>query len=75
MKKKNLAIIGVGFLFAIVFLWGVLSLDEFYKDGQSLPIWYYFKSISTDKLIDLSISLIPAPIMLYYAFKQPKKTA
>lgn len=75
MKKKTIAIIGIGILFTIAFLWGVLSLDEFYKDGQSLPLWYYTKQITTDKLIDLSISLIPVPIMLYYAFKKTKKTA
>lgn len=76
MKKNAIVFIGIGIILTIALAWVVQSLDEFYEDGQSLSLWYYFKSISTDKLIDLSITLIPAAVVvLYYAVKKTKKTA
>ncbi len=66
MKKKNMLIISLGLLLLLALAWTVLSLNEFYEEGQELSLWFYFKKINTDKLEGLIPFLIPAAVMPIY---------
>jgi hypothetical protein len=69
MKKLSLLILAT--LLSLAVMWSVLSLYQFYADGQSLSYWHYMGSINKVKLIDLAISLLPVVFLLfYYTFKK-----
>lgn len=66
MKRRYAGIIGLGLILILLVGWSVLSLNEFYADGQAQSLWYYFKNSNNEKLKGLIPFLIPAAVMLIY---------
>lgn len=72
MKRRNALIIGL--LLVLILGWSVLSLNEFYADGQAKSLWFYFKTTSSEKVEGLIPFLIPAAVMLIYELFIKKQT-
>lgn len=66
MKRRNILIFGITLFLVFLVGWIVVSLNEFYEDGQAQSLWYYFNNTSTKKFEGLAPFLIPAAVMLVY---------
>lgn len=75
MKRRNALIIGIGLMLVLLVGWSVLSLNEFYQDGQAQSLWFYFKNSSSEKMKGLIPFLIPAAVMLVYELFIKKQTS